>query len=101
MRNEEIGLRIKSRRKELQISAVDLAAQTGLSKATIHRYESGDIKDIKLPTIEKMAKILSVNEMWLIGKSDIKERTSPNQELLALVDDAINILEEVRNRIGG
>ncbi len=74
MKNEEIGKRIQQRRKALNISVLDIASYTGLSKATIHRYENGDIKNIKLPVIETIASILNVNPLWLIGKSERRER---------------------------
>lgn len=73
MTYEETGKRIKERRKELKISAALLAESVGLSKATIHRYENGDIKNIKMPILESMAEILKVNPLWLIGKSTIKD----------------------------
>lgn len=75
MKNEEIGKRIQERRKALNISVVDIATYTGLSKATIHRYENGDIRNIKLPVVETIATILNVNPLWLIGKSENMERT--------------------------
>lgn len=75
MKNSEIGTRIRKQRKALNISVVDVADHTGLSKATIHRYESGEIKDIKLPVINAISDILNVNPAWLVGKSDIKERS--------------------------
>lgn len=74
MKNEEIGRRIQERRKALNISVVDIAAYTGLSKATIHRYENGEIQNIKLPVLETIASILNVNPLWLIGKSENMER---------------------------
>lgn len=73
MTYEDIGMRIKERRKELDVSANDLAERLGLSKATIHRYENGDIKNIKLPIVDAMAQILKVNPLWLLGKSEIKD----------------------------
>lgn len=73
MSYEETGKRIKNRRKELSISAAVLAERIGLSKATIHRYENGDIKNIKMPVLEAMADVLKVNPLWLIGKSTIKD----------------------------
>lgn len=45
---EDIGLRIKERRTALDISAADLADRLSMSKATIHRYENGEIKKIKI-----------------------------------------------------
>lgn len=76
-----IGERIKNRRKELGISVAKLAGVTGLSKATLHRYENGDIKRIKLPTIECIATYLNVNPLWLIGKSDVKSKSNADNEL--------------------
>ena len=73
-----IGIRIKQRRKALGISAVELAAELGMAKTTIHRYESGEISTIKLPVVEAIAHALKVDPLWLIGKSeemhDIKRR---------------------------
>lgn len=73
MKYEDVGIKIKERRKELDVSAADLAERLGLSKATIHRYENGDIKNIKLPVIDAVAQVLKVNPLWLLGKSDIKD----------------------------
>ncbi len=73
MTYEETGKRIKARRKELKISAAVLAERLGLSKATIHRYENGDIKNIKMPVLESLSEVLMVNPSWLIGKTDIKD----------------------------
>lgn len=85
-----IGERLRRRRKALGISAVDIAARAGLSKATIHRYESGDIKSIKLPTVELLAETLQVNPLWLIGKSDRMERENPTEtDVGVMVDELI------------
>ena len=73
MSYEDTGKRIKERRKEMNISAAELAERLGLSKATIHRYENGDIKNIKIPVLEALADVLKVNPLWLIDKSNIKE----------------------------
>lgn len=86
----EIGRRIKERRQELNISAVELADRLGLSKATVHRYENGDIRNIKLPVVESMARALRLNPLWLIGKSDQKEADSMGDEdLLVMIDELI------------
>ena len=90
MKNEEIGKRIQQRRKALNISVVDIATYTGLSKATIHRYENGEIRNIKLPVVETIAAILNVNPLWLIGKSEIMERTDgKTHDICAAIDQLI------------
>lgn len=84
----EIGARMKARRMELDISAAVLAERISLSKATIHRYENGDIRNIKLPVVESIARELRVNPLWLIGKSDVME-DDPGDDFLGLLDDLI------------
>lgn len=94
MKNEEIGKRIKQQRKALNISVVEVAKYTGLSKATIHRYESGEIKNIKLPVLETIANILNVNPAWLIGKSKNMERTNDKStNILFEIDQAIKFIK--------
>lgn len=98
MKNEEIGKRIQQRRKALNISVVDIATYTGLSKATIHRYENGDIRNIKLPVVETIAAILNVNPLWLIGKSENMERTDgKTHDICEAIDQLIIfVMEEPR-----
>lgn len=91
MTYEDIGMRIKERRKELDISAVNLADRLGLSKATIHRYENGDIKNIKMPILEAMAEVLKVNPSWLLGKSEVKDDQKGFDVCVALDDIVINL----------
>jgi transcriptional regulator with XRE-family HTH domain len=75
---------MKERRRELDISAATLAERLSLSKATIHRYENGDIQKVKLPVIEAIARELRVSALWLIGKSEIKEDGSEDDFLVML-----------------
>lgn len=88
MEYKEIGGRIKARRVELDISAATLAERLAMSKATIHRYENGDIRNIKLPVVESIARELRVNALWLIGKSDQKE-DGDTEDFLVMLDKVI------------
>jgi transcriptional regulator with XRE-family HTH domain len=100
----EIGGRIKSRREELSISAADLAARLSMSKATIHRYENGDIAKIKLPVVESMARELNVNPGWLLGKSKVKEREqgeSLYMDLQPIVHELVCFLRVAKVRCCG
>jgi transcriptional regulator with XRE-family HTH domain len=96
MEYREIGERIKGRRKELDISASDLADRLSLSKATVHRYENGDIRNIKLPVIESIARELLVNPLWLIGKTREKAPSGGSEadaryiNVESILDDAIS-----------
>lgn len=77
--NKEIGARIRARRKELKKTGVEIAEESGLATTTIYRYESGDIKRIKLAVIERLAEILQVNPAWLLCKTDEKRPRSMGQ----------------------
>lgn len=77
---EDIGKRIKKRRQALDMSASDLAARLSMSKATIHRYENGEIRNIKMPVVMSLSRVLKVNPAWLLGKSDRSERAGGEEE---------------------
>lgn len=96
MSYEETGKKINTRRKEMKISAATLAERVGLSKATIHRYESGDIKNIKMPVLEAMADVLRVNPLWLLGKIDTKDEQN-NYDVCIVIEDLLDNLKTYEN----
>lgn len=63
----EIGKRIKERRKQLGISAEQLAEAINVSPATIYRYESGGIENMGVDKITPIAEFLHTNEAFLMG----------------------------------
>lgn len=95
MQDKTIGERIKERREELNISVADLAERLSMSKATVHRYENGEIKNIKLPVAMAIAHELKVSSAWLLGKNDYKRRFESRdfvvryKELTNVVNDLI------------
>ena len=70
MTNSEIGVRIKHRREQLGLTQQQIADVISVTKSTIQRYETGKIEKIKIPVITEIARALSCNPSWLIGKSD-------------------------------
>ena len=65
-----VGEKIKSRRKELKISADELADAVGVSRSTIFRYEKGDIEKVGPEVLKKIADRLNVSPADLMGWSD-------------------------------
>lgn len=92
----DIGKRIRERRREQGVSVVDIADSTGLSKATIHRYENGEIRNIKIPIIESIAETLNCNPLWLVGKSETIERATPTHDLISAIDQFISYVEHTK-----
>ena len=61
------GERIKCRRKELSMSAEQLAEKVSLSPATIYRYEKGDIEKVPADILKKIARALNSSPAYLMG----------------------------------
>ena len=71
---------LKSRRAELGLSQLDVAKYVGVSEATVSRWESGNIANMKRDRIYKLANILQINPSMLIG--DIHSEPSDNVPLV-------------------
>ncbi len=60
---------LKDRRIELGLTLKDVADYVGVSEATVSRWESGSISDIKRSRINKLAEVLQISPLSLIGIS--------------------------------
>lgn len=89
----EIGKRIKERRKQLGISAEQLAEAIAVSPATIYRYESGGIENMGIDKVTPIAECLHTNEAFLMGwtedpspfavhSSHVEITLTPSEEVL-------------------
>ena len=65
-----VGQRIKQRRKQLNMSAEELAARIGRSPATMYRYEKGDIDKMDSSVLLPIADALLTTPAYLMGWSD-------------------------------
>ena len=63
----EIYEKIKNRRKELGLSAEDVAESLGISRATVYRYESADIEKLPITSLVPLAKVLKCSPGYLMG----------------------------------
>ena len=71
---------IKNRRLELGLKQKDVADAIGVTKATISRWESGDIKSMRRDNIEKLSRILDVPPSILLDwESYDEDRLRRNQ----------------------
>lgn len=61
------GKRIKERRKQLGISADDIAEELAISRATVYRWENGDIDKIPITVIKTLAILLHTTPAYLMG----------------------------------
>lgn len=74
---------IRFRRKELNLNLLDIAKACGVSEATVSRWESGNIGQMKRNRIAALSKVLNLSPAILVGTSDNNEEniTSLSVEL--------------------
>ena len=65
MRFAEIGQQLRAYRMESGLRAEEIAARLGVSRAALYRYEKGEV--IKLDTVKRMAELLKVSPLSLLG----------------------------------
>lgn len=65
-----LKFRIRERRSISGLTLAQLADLLGVKEATVQRYESGEIKNIKHETILKMAEIFKCQPEYLMGWSN-------------------------------
>lgn len=61
------GERIKARRESLGLSVGELAERLNKNRATIYRYESGEIEDMPITVLEPLAKALNTTPAYIMG----------------------------------
>ena len=62
-----IHSRIKEQRSKLGYTLAQIADMLNVKEATVQRYESGEIKNLKHDTIVKLANILKCSPCYLMG----------------------------------
>ena len=85
---QELMRRMRERREELGLSYQDLASLTGMSKSSLQRYETGEIKNFPVGRLPDLARALQTTEYALTGwDSPAGEAPEPDdpfaQELFA------------------
>lgn len=76
-----IGMMIRSRREELHMTLEDVSKAVGVSKATVSRWESGDIHKVKRDNIQALATVLQMDPVLFVMPADVL--TPEERELLA------------------
>lgn len=79
MKVESLAKRLAQAIKESNLKPVDIANKTGIDKSSLSHYLSGNYEP-KNAKLLKLAEVLNVNEVWLLGHDVPKERS--NDQLL-------------------
>ena len=68
--------KLKKRRKELGLTMLEVAKQIGVSEATVSRWESGDIANMRRDKIVSLANALQVHPSFIMGEEEYYEMNS-------------------------
>lgn len=80
---------LKTRRVQLGLSLSDVAEKVGVSKATVSRWETGNIANMKCNRIVALANVLEISPSVIIGLCP-KDEKSKNKAPKVDVKDIIN-----------
>lgn len=63
----DVGNRLRTARQKRNLTLAFVGEVLGKTEATVQRYESGNIKNLKLETIERLAMLYNVPPAYLMG----------------------------------
>jgi transcriptional regulator with XRE-family HTH domain len=69
-RTKSVGKIIFDRRTALSLTQKDVADYVGVSEATVSRWESGHIDNMRRDRIAKLAKVLQISPLVIMGVDD-------------------------------
>lgn len=72
MNSKDIRNIIKNRRRELGLTMLDVAKYTGVSEATVSRWESGSIANMKRDKISLLADVLRLPLSAIMGSEEVQ-----------------------------
>lgn len=84
--------RIKEMRKKKGLTLLEVAEYLGVKEATVQRYESGSIKNLKHETICKLADLFGCDPRYLMGWTE----NAPESYEPTITDEEKMLLELFR-----
>ena len=75
MKNNSIGKKLYARRKELSLTQKQIADYVGVTEATVSRWESGEIDNMRRDKIANLARVLKVSPLLIMGITEEEAHT--------------------------
>lgn len=98
-----INERIKEKRLNSGLTLLQVADKLGIKEATVQRYESGEIKNIKHEVISKLAEIFNCSPSYLMGwenennKSELSSRAE--KDIQKSLSKTLDMLENSQDAL--
>lgn len=88
-----VGDRIKSRREELNMTVDELASLINKNRATVYRYEKGDIESLPTTVLKPLAEALKTTPEYLMGWEDDDSLGDYEENIEYLKDNYPNLVD--------
>ncbi len=85
--------RIRECREACGMTVDDLAKILGKNRATVYRYDNGQIENIPIQVVSILAATFDVDPMYLIGLSDEKGSFNREQPVTQLDDEHKELID--------
>ena len=97
-----LSSKLELRRRQLNMTLLEVANKVGVTESTVQRWESGSIKTLRHERIVKLAEALDVTPSYLMGWDDeqsvnISAEQSPDEDRLLSLYRELN--EEGREKL--
>lgn len=76
---QNIGMSIKARREQLDLTQQQVADYVGVSKSAVSRWESGDVANMGIDKLSKLSEALSVSPLDIINETELTLKVVPNK----------------------
>lgn len=97
---------IKERRLELGLTLKELANRVGASEATISRWESGEIKNMRMSALAALSRELRMTPNIIMGWDEDEQlrnssgvRAELIQKLAVLTDSQVELLNQMADKM--
>lgn len=91
----QINKKIKEMRQSHQLTLSEVAKFLGVKEATVQRYESGNIKNIKFDTIRKLANLFHCDPCYLMGWESSTNGGEPFPKLSDQAAELLRVFESL------
>lgn len=85
--------RIKECREACGMTVEDVAKLVGKNRATVYRYDNGEIENVPMKTITILAAAFDVDPNYLMGWSDKKGRYKKDEPIIQLDDEHASLIK--------
>lgn len=91
--------KLKKRRLQLGMTIEDVARLVGVSNATVSRWETGDIENMRRDKIALLAKALQVTPSYIMGWDEEENATDTDEDILVISRAAKKMTPEQREEM--